>query len=79
MTRWGFSKANMRSCPEKGWTNGTTSYDSMQPILKRTTSDTQNLPFPLIMQYHINTVDVFKSLKNIYHMLQEQSKHDRIL
>ena len=39
----------------------------------------QNLPLPLIMQYHINTVDVSKLLKNIFHMLQEQSISDQIL
>ena len=39
----------------------------------------QNLPLPLIMQYHINRVDVSRFLNNIYHMLQEQSKLDQIL
>ena len=36
----------------------------------------QNLPLPLIMQYHINTVDVSRFLKTISHMLQDQSKRD---
>jgi len=30
------------------------------------------------MQYHINTFDVSTLLKNVYHMLQEQSKRDQI-
>jgi hypothetical protein len=39
----------------------------------------QNLSLPLMMQYHVNKFDVFKLLKNIHHMLQEQSKRDQIL
>ena len=39
----------------------------------------QNLPLPLIMQYHINTVDVSSLLNTIYRMLQEQSERDQIL
>jgi len=36
----------------------------------------QKLPLPQIMQYHINMVEVSRLIKNIYHMLQEQSKSD---
>jgi hypothetical protein len=39
----------------------------------------RKLPLPLIMQYHINTVEVSRLIKNIYHMLQEQSKSDQTL
>jgi len=39
----------------------------------------QNLPLPLIMQFHIHTVDVYRLIKNIFQMLQEQSKRDQIL
>ena len=38
----------------------------------------QNLPLPLILQYHINTVDVSRFLKTTFHMLQDQSKRDQI-
>ena len=58
---------------------GTTSHDRMQPFLERTTSGTSEPPLRLIMQYHINIVDVSRLLNNIYHMLQEQSKRDQIL
>jgi len=39
----------------------------------------QNLPLPLIMQFHIHTVDVHRLIKNIFQMLQEQSKCDQNL
>jgi hypothetical protein len=39
----------------------------------------RKLPLPLIMQYHINTVEVPRLIKNIDHMLQEQSKSDQTL
>ena len=38
----------------------------------------QNLPLPLTMQHHTNTVDVSRFLKTIFYMLQYQSKRDRI-
>jgi len=38
----------------------------------------QNVPLPLIMQYHIHTVDVSRLLNSIFHMLQDQSKSDQI-
>jgi len=31
------------------------------------------------MQYHTNKFDISRLLKNIYHMLQEQSKRNQIL
>ena len=51
----------------------------MQPILKRTTSGTSEHPLPLIMEYHINRVDVSRLLNDIYHTLQEQSNRDQSL
>jgi len=56
-----------------------TSYDRMQSLLKGPTSGTSNLPLPLIMQFHIHIVDVHRLIKNMFQMLQEQSKRDQIL
>jgi hypothetical protein len=39
----------------------------------------QNLPLPLIMQFNIHTADVYRLIKNMFQMLQEQSKRDQIL
>jgi hypothetical protein len=39
----------------------------------------RKLPLPQIVQYHINTVEVSRLIKNIYHMLQERSKSDQTL
>jgi len=39
----------------------------------------QNLPLPMITQCHIHTFDVYRLIKNIFQMLQEQSKRDQIL
>jgi len=39
----------------------------------------RKLLLPVIMQYHINTVELSRLIKNIYHMLQEQSKSDQSL
>ena len=48
------------------------------PLSKERPTVLQNLPLPLIMQHHINTVDVSRFLKTIFHMLQDQSKRDQI-
>jgi len=37
----------------------------------------RNLPFPLIMEYHINTVEVSRFFKAISNMLQDQPKQDQ--
>jgi hypothetical protein len=34
----------------------------------------QNLPPPLVLKYHINTVGITNFLRSIFHTLQEQSK-----
>jgi hypothetical protein len=39
----------------------------------------RKLPLHQIMQYHINMFKVSRLIKNIYHMLQEQSKSDQTL
>jgi hypothetical protein len=37
----------------------------------------QNLPLPLIMEHHINTVEVSRFFEAISNMLQDQPKQDQ--
>ena len=66
------------TCPEK--TEQTAWHLTIECSLHSKEQPTvlQNLLIPLIMQYHINTVDVSRFLKTIFHMLQDQSKRDQI-
>jgi hypothetical protein len=67
------------SCPEKAEQTARRLMIECSLFSKEQPAVLQNLPLPLIMQFHTNTVDVCRLLKNIYHMLQEQSRRDQIL
>jgi len=67
------------SCPEKVEQTARHLMTECSLFSKDRPAVLQNLPLPLIMQFHIHTVDVYRLIKNIFQMLQEQSKCDQIL
>jgi hypothetical protein len=71
--------APLYSCPEKDEQTARHLMTDCSLFSKERPAVFRKLPLPLIMQYHINTVDVSRLIKNIYRMLQEQSKSDQTL
>jgi hypothetical protein len=67
------------SCPEKVEQTARHLMIECSLFLKDRPAVFQNLHLPLIMELHIHTVDVHRLIKNIFQMLQEQSKRDQIL
>jgi hypothetical protein len=68
------------NCPEKAEQTARHLMTDCSPFSKERPAVFRKLPLLLIMQYHINTVEVSRLLiKNIYHMLQEQSESDQTL
>ena len=67
------------SCPEKAEQTTQHPLTECSLFTKDRPEVFRKLPLPLIMQHHINTAEVTRLIKNIYHMLQEQSKSDQTL
>jgi len=67
------------SCPEKAEQTAQHLLTECSLFTKDRLAVFRKLPLPLIMQHHINTAEVSILIKNIYHMLQEQSKSDQTL
>jgi hypothetical protein len=67
------------SCPEKVEQTARHLMTECSLFSKDRPAVLQTLPLPLIMQFHIHTVDVYRLTKNIFQMLQEQSKRDQFL
>ena len=64
------------SCPEKAEQTAQHLLTECNQFTKERQAVFRKLPLPLIMQHHINTAEVSRQFKNIYRMLQEQSKTD---
>jgi len=67
------------SCPEKAEQTARHLMTDCSLFSKERPAVSRKLPLSQIMQYHINTAEVSRLIKNIYHMLQEQSKSDQTL
>jgi hypothetical protein len=67
------------SCPEKIEQRARHLMTECSLFSKDRPAVLQNLPLPLMMQFHIHTVDVHRLIENIIQMLQEQSKRDQIV
>jgi hypothetical protein len=67
------------SCPEKVEQTARRLMIECSLFSKDRPAALQNLPLPMITQFHIHTVNVHILIKNIFQMLHEQSKRDQIL
>jgi hypothetical protein len=65
------------SCPEKAEQMAWHLMSDCSLFSKERPAVFRKLTLPQIMQCHINMVEVSRLIKNIYHMLQEQSKSDQ--
>jgi hypothetical protein len=65
------------NCPEKDEQTARHLMTDCSLFSKERPAVLRKLPLPLIMQHHINTVEVSRLMKHIYHKLQERSKSDQ--
>jgi hypothetical protein len=65
------------SCPEKAEQTARHLMIDCSLLSKERPAVFRKLPLLQIMQYHINTIDVYRLIKYIYHMVQEQSKSEQ--
>jgi hypothetical protein len=60
------------NCPEKSEETARHLILDCNLLSKERPTALQNLPLPQMMKYHINTVDISRFFKAIFHMLQDQ-------